>query len=229
MDPILSTNVVRSDQEQFVKPAPTGEDTGSAISSDFETFLKMLTTQIENQDPLNPIESSDFAVQLATFSGVEQQVQTNDLLKDIVAKNDATGLADLAGWVGMEARSATPRNFDGTSLTLTPPVIPTATTAQLVVRDTIGAEIQRIDIDNSGAEYNWAGILPGGGLVPPGSYSFSVEGYRGGTLIGTENLETYDTVTEVLVTDTGPMLRLEGGGEVAADAVTAVREAANGG
>ena len=55
----------------------------SKISSDFETFLLMLTTQLENQDPLNPIESQDFAVQLATFSGVEQQVLTNDLLSDL--------------------------------------------------------------------------------------------------------------------------------------------------
>ena len=50
----------------------------SALSSDFETFLKMLTVQMENQDPLNPVDSADFAVQLATFSSVEQQVLTND-------------------------------------------------------------------------------------------------------------------------------------------------------
>ena len=38
---------------------------GSVISSDFETFLKMLTAQLENQDPLNPLESQEFAGQLA--------------------------------------------------------------------------------------------------------------------------------------------------------------------
>ena len=53
-----------------------GAETGgnSALSSDFETFLRMLTTQLQNQDPLNPVDSADFAVQLATFSSVEQQV-----------------------------------------------------------------------------------------------------------------------------------------------------------
>ena len=44
------------------------------ISSDFDTFLKMLTAQMQNQDPMKPIDSADYAVQLATFSGVEQQV-----------------------------------------------------------------------------------------------------------------------------------------------------------
>ena len=56
-------------------PAANSQSTAAKamINSDFETFLKMLTAQMENQDPLNPIESSDYAVQLATFSGVEQQ------------------------------------------------------------------------------------------------------------------------------------------------------------
>ena len=54
------------------------------IGGDFTTFLEMLTVQLKNQDPMNPMESSDFAVQLATFSSVEQQVQTNDLLKEIL-------------------------------------------------------------------------------------------------------------------------------------------------
>ena len=58
----------------------------SVISSDFETFLKMLTTQLQNQDPLDPVKSEDFAVQLATFSGVEQQVLTNDLLESLGAQ-----------------------------------------------------------------------------------------------------------------------------------------------
>ena len=60
--------------------AVVGNDQGTTkpvLSSDFETFLKMLTVQLENQDPLNPVDSADYAVQLATFSGVEQQVQTN--------------------------------------------------------------------------------------------------------------------------------------------------------
>ena len=66
--------------------------TASKISSDFETFLKMLTAQISNQDPLNPIDASDYSTQLATFSGVEQQVLTNDLLRQIQNKLTATDL-----------------------------------------------------------------------------------------------------------------------------------------
>ena len=71
----------------------TGASKGSVLSSDFETFLKMLTTQLENQDPLNPIDSTDYAVQLATFAGVEQQVLTNDLLESMGGNSGLGGLA----------------------------------------------------------------------------------------------------------------------------------------
>ena len=52
-------------------------------SSDFTTFLKLLTAQLRNQDPLKPLDSTEFVAQLATFSSVEQQVKTNDTLATI--------------------------------------------------------------------------------------------------------------------------------------------------
>ena len=50
---------------------PPASKADNRISSDFNTFLKMLTTQLKNQDPLNPMDNSEYAAQLATFSGVE--------------------------------------------------------------------------------------------------------------------------------------------------------------
>lgn len=63
-------------------PGPPVEDASASLSSDFEVFLQMLTAQMKYQDPLNPVDSTDYATQLATFSGVEQAVLTNDLLKN---------------------------------------------------------------------------------------------------------------------------------------------------
>jgi len=53
-----------------VPTATTPVEDKQLVSSDFDTFLKMMTTQVQNQDPLNPVDSSDYAVQLATFSSV---------------------------------------------------------------------------------------------------------------------------------------------------------------
>ena len=113
-------------------------EAASALSSDFETFLLMLTTQMENQDPLNPIESQDFAVQLATFSGVEQQVRTNDLLESLANGLGLSGMSQLAGWVGMEARVNAPAVFDVAPITLAPEPDPSSDNAVLVVRDEFG-------------------------------------------------------------------------------------------
>lgn len=75
---------------------PAASGARGQISSDFQTFLKMLTAQIQNQDPLNPTPSDEFAVQLATFSSVEQQVRTNDLLVALGAQFGSMGMAQFA-------------------------------------------------------------------------------------------------------------------------------------
>ncbi len=55
----------------------------SNVAEQFDTFLKLLTAQVRNQDPLAPLDSTQFVEQLATFSSLEQQVQTNTLLQSL--------------------------------------------------------------------------------------------------------------------------------------------------
>ena len=67
---------------QAAAPAPARQTASNAatLSSDFETFIRMLTAQARYQDPLEPLDSSQYATQLAQFSMVEQQVLANDRL-----------------------------------------------------------------------------------------------------------------------------------------------------
>jgi flagellar hook assembly protein FlgD len=97
--------------------APTSRKS-AAISSDFETFLKMLTVQMQNQDPLNPIDSTDYAVQLATFSGVEQQVRTNQILSELSELLGGSGLGQAAQWIGKDVLAVAPASFAGDPLTI---------------------------------------------------------------------------------------------------------------
>ena len=82
----------------------TAKTKASTVSADFETFLKMLTAQIQNQDPMNPIDSSDYATQLATFSSVEQQVLANSYLENIQSALSSNSLASVADWIGKSAK-----------------------------------------------------------------------------------------------------------------------------
>ncbi|NCU20647.1 flagellar basal body rod modification protein [Candidatus Falkowbacteria bacterium] len=195
------------------------------ISADFQTFLLMLTTQMQNQDPLNPIESSEYAVQLATFSGVEQQVKTNTLLEALGGQMGLMGIGQYAGWVGMEARAAAPAWFDGhTSITLSPSPALGADQAVLVVTDSAGREVDRRPIIVSDDTVNWAGVSAAGDLLDAGLYGFSLESYANGALLSQAQVEVYSRIVEARGGSTGTQLVLNGGATIAVEEVTALRE-----
>jgi flagellar basal-body rod modification protein FlgD len=198
----------------------------TALSSDFETFLLMLTTQMENQDPLNPIESQDFAVQLATFSGVEQQVRTNQLLESLAAGIGMSGISQLAGWVGMEARVSAPAFFDGTPITLAPSPDPASDAATLVVRDQFDRIVSREPMPLGADTIDWAGVGSDGSPLPPGIYSFQLESLNAGEITSTLPVQHYAMVQEARQGAAGIEIVLRGGSSVAAADVAALRRPA---
>lgn len=203
---------------------PTGPVPGRVIGSDFDTFLKMLTVQMQNQDPLDPIDSADYAVQLATFSGVEQQVRTNDLLGALSARLALSGLAEMASWVGREARAAMPVRFDGAPVTLSPSPVASADAAELVVLDTQGREVSRSRIPVASDPIEWAGVGPDGTPLPQGLYRFEVVSLSAGQVLRAAPAELYATVTEVRAEGGKTVLVMEGGVTVAADTITGLRQ-----
>lgn len=197
------------------------------LSSDFETFLKMLTTQMQNQNPLNPIESSDFAVQLATFSGVEQQVRTNELLTSLGQQMGVLGLSQLAGWVGMEARVAGPVQFEGSPITLVPDFPAGSVDNTLVVRDEAGAEVQRLPISPADGTIDWAGVGADGAPIPKGLYTFELESNSGQVLSVPRPVDAFARIVEARLLGGAPVVVLAGGQEVAASQISALRAPAS--
>lgn len=211
---------------------PTGAPAGTVktsssettVTSDYETFLLMMTTQIQNQDPLDPMDSNEFAVQLATFSSVEQQVLTNDLLYSLNSTLALTGMADMVGWIGNEVRVAAPVHLDGeNTLILSPNPASVADQAVLVVTDLDGVEVARQDIPVSTADYVWNPVDADGNPLPEGIYNLSLESYSDGVLLGETAIEHYALVEEVRATPSGATVVFEGGIEVPVIYVTAVR------
>lgn len=204
--------------------APNAETPEAVISSDFDTFLKMLTVQMENQDPLNPTDSSEYAMQLATFSGVEQQVLTNDLLESLMLQMNTTGMAQMADWVGKDARAAMPAQFTGSPITIAPNPASVANKVELVVTDSNGNEVQRLEIPKSTDPVEWAGTSPDGTPLPNGIYNFNVVSYSNGEVILDESADVYARVTEVRSENGQSILMLEGDIPVLASDVSALRE-----
>jgi len=74
------------------------------MADSYETFMSLLTAQIKNQDPLSPMDSTQFTQQLVQMTGVEQQLLTNDLLEKLVT-NTGSGIQTSVSLLGREVRA----------------------------------------------------------------------------------------------------------------------------
>ncbi len=203
-------------------PTTASTTNRALISSDFDTFLKLMTTQMKNQDPLNPIDSSDYATQLATFSGVEQQMKSNELLAALSSQMSVLGMSQLAAWVGQEARADAPVWMDGDPVSLSLPA-GAGTQATLVVRNANNEVVARETVPVSGGEYRWLGADASGNPLPQGLYALSLERAAEGQVVATQPVEAYARIMEARNGTNGATLMLEGGVEISADKIKALR------
>jgi flagellar basal-body rod modification protein FlgD len=74
------------------------------MADSYESFMSLLTAQIKNQDPLSPMDSTQFTQQLVQMTGVEQQLLTNDLLEKLVT-NTGSGIQTSVSLLGREVRA----------------------------------------------------------------------------------------------------------------------------
>ncbi len=79
----------------------------NSVATNTETFLKLLTTQLKNQDPLSPTDTTQMTQQITQMTGVEQQLVTNDLLAALVGMNTGTGLSEGVSMIGKQVTALT--------------------------------------------------------------------------------------------------------------------------
>lgn len=198
----------------------------SAIAADFQTFLKLLTTQMKSQDPLNPMESTEFVAELAQFSSVEQQIATNTTLTAILEAVTAESTGSLAQWLGQEVRAVAPVRYQGEPVEVYPaPATIAAQNATLVVTNAEGDVVAEQAFPPDAAVVMWDGKLKSGGEAPAGVYTMAV---RYSTVQGeteTADAAVYARVTEARREDGKTVLLLDGGGSVETGAVTGARPA----
>lgn len=196
-----------------------------AVTSDFETFLRLMTTQAQYQDPLEPMDSSDYTAQLAQFSSVEQQVLTNDTLSSMLSQLALTNMSQLTGWVGREVRAQAAAHFDGENpITVSPNPALLADEVQLVIYDEDETELGRIELPVSAEPYTWDGTDGEGNQLGAGNYTFVVESYSKDEVVLSEVAEVYGRVKETQNIDGQVALILESGTAILATSVTALRD-----
>ncbi len=203
--------------------AASSQDASTSGSGDFKTFLTLLTAQMRNQDPLKPMDSTEFVAQLASFSSVEQQIETNGKLDDLLDLFTNSPTANLTEWLGKEVRHAGAASFDGSPVEIDTTIHPSADGARLVVRDDNAEIVHTQNFDPSSDMVTWDGTTQGTATAPTGRYTFEIESYADGNLLEVKPGSVFDLVTEVRLEQGETILLFEGGTTLLAEDANAVR------
>jgi flagellar basal-body rod modification protein FlgD len=151
----------------------------TAIGGDFNTFLKMLTTQLQNQDPTNAMDPTQMTNQLVSFAQVEQQISMNTNLTSLISLQQSQSLTSSANLVGRTVElSGTTLPLQSGEAQLRLPAKGTATAAQVQVVDTNGAVLrtQTVRLGSAATNWTWDGKTDDGRQLPDGAYTYSVNG-----------------------------------------------------
>src|SRR5262245_32035737 len=150
----------------------------SALSGNFDTFLKLLTTQLQNQDPLAPMDSTKFTEQLVSYSQVEQQINTNQKLADLLTVATTSLGANAVTYLGKTALSSdgiSPITGADDNASWRYIVPEGAKSVKLVIRNADGDVVRSFDgeIDGGSHDISWDGKNTAGEEVPAGAYTMT--------------------------------------------------------
>jgi flagellar basal-body rod modification protein FlgD len=149
------------------------------LAEDFQQFLTLLTTQLQNQDPLSPMDSTEFTNQLVQFTQVEQQINTNAKLDNLVAMQLASISSVALGYVGMDiSYISSDMNYDGeTAVDITYALASEAVTSKINIYNESGDLVYSADAPkNTGMNtFTWNGIQTNGEPVGKGTYTVKID------------------------------------------------------
>lgn len=156
-------------------PALANSQTG--LADNFEMFLTLLTEQMKNQDPLNPLDSTQFVNQLVDFSSVEQQIAQNQNLESLLLLQSAAAQSSSVSYIGRVATAETPQAMLENGSASWEYTLPSdATSSSIIIRDEDDRVVARHDGETSTGshDFTWDGLGDGGAALDDGVYSIEV-------------------------------------------------------
>lgn len=160
-----------------VGAVPT-ETAATKLNADYQMFLKLLTTQMQNQDPLDPMDSSEYTQQLVQFSAVEQSIEQTTALKAILARLGTGDVASASALIGKDVQfaSATSGLAGENPARWAWSLDGRAESVVAEIRNSLGRKVATVGLDpaDTSGTLGWTGELPGGGQAPDGAYTLSI-------------------------------------------------------
>jgi flagellar basal-body rod modification protein FlgD len=220
---------VNTTSTQVQTNATKNATASTQLNQNFDDFLQMLTTQLQNQDPLSPMDTAQFTNQLVQFSQVEQQLRGNDTLNQLLAMQTLNMTALGVSFIGKDVEVAgdtfTADGVKGASMSYTLPEA--ATSGTISILDENGDTVYSTDAEKTAGTHDfvWDGKNNSGNMAPAGTYTLKVS--AGNATTTSLNVTTYvpGRVTSLESADDGTLVLNVNGQKVPLTDVRKIAEA----
>src|SRR5215468_1204071 len=208
---ITAAVVDNSSSSSSSSSSSTGVDKDT-LAGNFQTFLTLLTTQLKNQNPLDPLDTNQFTAQLVQFAQVEQQLKQNEQLATLVSiekgAQSTTALAFVGQNVAVDGQTAQLKNSSATwSFQVPKPISATVTITNATGQTVYSGSFT---MDTGLQSFAWDGRDNTGTLWPDGKYTISVTGKDASGQTVSVPTEVEGLVDSVDLSQTPPVLSMGG-------------------
>jgi flagellar basal-body rod modification protein FlgD len=209
----MTTTTALSNTTASTPTSGTAKDK-TTFGNNFDQFLKLLVTQMKNQDPMEPMDASEFTNQLVQFAGIEQNIKSNTLLEKISGNQTSGLLRESASYIGQTVSIKSDklvRGDDTTPSTFTYTNDKKYTNAKITILDNKGKVVRTLDALSGEAglkTVTWDGKNTQGLPVPAGQYTLRAIGVtKTGNGLNDQTTTNLETTTTGVVNSAG----VEGG------------------
>jgi flagellar basal-body rod modification protein FlgD len=211
VDATTSAPVVSAPAAASTTTTTTDTTSTPGIADNFQTFLTLLTTQLQNQNPLDPLDTNQFTQQLVQFAGVEQQLKSNDQLKSLVDMQKSSASTEALIYVGQNvAVDGSTAQFDTKATwNLTAAKDSTVT---FNITNSAGVTVYngKASTEAGGVSFVWDGRGNDGTQYPPGAYKMTATGVDQNGQTVAISTEVQGIVDSVDLTTSPPLLSIGG-------------------
>jgi flagellar basal-body rod modification protein FlgD len=191
--------------------ATTSQAAAQQLSGNFNTFLTLLTTQLQNQDPLDPMDSTQFTQQLVEYSQVEQQINTNTNLQNLISLQQSGASAAAVSYLGKDVTitNGNAALIDGNANWVYALGAPSSSTTLTVTNSSgqvvyTGAGSTASGVNN----FSWNGQDNNGNQLPDGTYTLAVNATASNGSAVTTAVSSTGVVSEINLLGSTPQLMI---------------------
>jgi flagellar basal-body rod modification protein FlgD len=161
--------------------AATNSQAAASLGSNLSDFLKLLMTQLQNQDPTQPLDTNQFTSQLVQYASVEQQINANTNLTSLIQLTQGGQMLQAGALVGkqVEAQSNTVALQNGTATLNLQPNVSGPVTVSISSKSGVTLSTQQVQASTAGTSWTWHGTTSNGQALPDGTYDVSVTDANG--------------------------------------------------